>query len=106
MEIQEKLLSILEDNGIYIDRKQIGDDIGLREYIADSLQFISFIVEIENSLNIEFPDEILLFDKIASLNGFSNAIKSILSGEYAYSKNLIQDYESDKDFFEGEINET
>jgi len=119
MDVREKLLNILEDSGIFIDRDNIQseNDIDLREYITDSIQFISFIVEIEKELNMEFPDEYLLYDKIASLNGFSAIIESFVSGEYALQNELLQaddlleddDYDEDDpytDRFEGEIDES
>ena len=95
MEVREKLLNILEDSGIFIDRDNIQseNDIDLREYITDSIQFISFIVEIEKELNMEFPDEYLLYDKIASLNGFSTIIKSVVAGECALQNELLQEYD-------------
>lgn len=82
MNIREKLLDILDANGIFVDRAKIEEDLDLREYVTDSLQYMSFIVEIERELKIEFPDEVLLFDNIASLNGFSTIIESVLAGEY------------------------
>jgi acyl carrier protein len=96
MDVREKILEILDTNGIWVDADIAEDDIDLREYIVDSFQFISFIVEIEKEFNMEFPEEFLLFDKIASLNGFSNIIKSILSGESFESGNsdeLLLDYD-------------
>lgn len=119
MDVREKLLNILEDSGIFIDRDNIQSehDIDLREYITDSIQFISFIVEIEKELNMEFPDECLLYDKIASLNGFSIIIESVISGEYDLQNKILQeddpleddDYDEDDpytDHFEGEMDES
>jgi acyl carrier protein len=103
MNTREKILDILDANGIYVDREKIENDIDLREYIIDSIQFINFIVEIEREMNIEFPDEFLLFDKIASINGFSSIIESIISGEYIGSDD---DDDDDDDIFEVDINES
>ena len=119
MNVREKILNILEDNGIFIaqDNIQGENDIDLREYITDSIQFIGFIVEIEKELNMEFPDESLLYEKIASLNGFSTLIESVISGEYVLQNELFlendtfddEDYDEDDpyvDHFEGEIYES
>jgi acyl carrier protein len=81
MEIRETLLAILEANGIYIDRKDTGNDMDLRDYITDSIQFINFIVEIEQEYSIEFPDDVLLYDNIASLNGFASIIEFTVTGQ-------------------------
>lgn len=94
MEVKDKLINIFQDNGIYIDKKKMGEDIDLRDYITDSIQYISFIVEIEKEFDIEFPDELLLFDKIASLNGFSNIIKAII-----LDRNISQVEFNQNDFF-------
>ena len=112
MSVREKLLNILEDSGIFIDKDNIENkhEIDLREYIIDSIQFISFIVEIEKELN-------LLYDNIASLNGFATIIESIISGEYIVQNELLQeddpleddDYDEDDpytDYFEGEMDES
>jgi acyl carrier protein len=80
MTLREKIFGVLETNGIYIEDAKGSEDIDLREYIADSIQFISLIVELEKELDIEFPDEVLVFNNIASLNGFTTIVRSILDG--------------------------
>lgn len=117
MNVREKLLDILELNGIFIDREKNKDDIDLREYISDSIQFISFIVEIEKEMNMEFPNELLFFDKIASLNGFSNILESVILDKYVSPIEITQDYDplEDDDYdeddpysdsFEGDVYES
>jgi acyl carrier protein len=83
MILREKIFDVLETNGIYIEDSKDSEDLDLREYILDSIQFISLIVELEKELNIEFPDEVLIFDNIASLNGFTTIIQSILDGSWS-----------------------
>ena len=46
----------------------------MREYVEDSIQFVSTLVEIESQFEIELPDEILLFDNLASFYAFSQSI--------------------------------
>jgi acyl carrier protein len=79
---REKLLGILEESGLYVERKSPEQDIDLREYIADSVQFMSFVVEIEAQLSIEIPDEVLVYDNLGSLNGFASILESIMDGTY------------------------
>ena len=57
----------------------LNDDIDLHDYIADSMQYVYFIVELEKKLGIELPDEVLLYDNLTSLNGFSNFIEKLLN---------------------------
>ena len=78
MEFANKIIEILNEEGIYIEYK--GEDLDLREYIIDSLQYISFIVDIENLFGIEIPDEYLIYDSIASLHSFSNVVKMCKEG--------------------------
>jgi acyl carrier protein len=82
-EVREKLLGILEESGLYIDRESPEEDLDLREYIVDSVQFMGFIVEIENQFDIEIPDEVLAYDNLASLNGLTSVIESIADGTYS-----------------------
>jgi acyl carrier protein len=77
---RERLLGILEESGLYVEQKSSGEDLDLREYIVDSVQFMSFVVEIESQFNIEMPDEALAYERFASLNGLATIIESIISG--------------------------
>jgi acyl carrier protein len=81
MNFKSKFLNILNDYGVLCDSElQENSDIDLRDYIVDSLQFIGLIVEIETQLNIELDDELLLYDNLASLNGFVQLIESSIVG--------------------------
>ena len=44
----------------------------------DSIMFIMFIVEIEDTLNIAIPSEYLFYDDFVSLNGFVNQVMAVL----------------------------
>ena len=52
-------------------------DTDLREWIVDSMMFISFIVELENEFSIQIPDNLLEYDTISSLDGLLNIIESL-----------------------------
>lgn len=52
-------------------------DTDLREWIVDSMMFISFIVELENEFSIQIPDNLLEYDTIASVDGLLNIIESL-----------------------------
>ena len=80
MDIRTKLLECLDELGILIDSEE--QDINLQEYIIDSLQFISFILAIEQKLNIEMPDEMLLYEKIESFNGYCEAVLSVVRSQH------------------------
>ncbi|MBS5733276.1 MAG: acyl carrier protein [Clostridiales bacterium] len=74
---RKDIIPILSNIGILIDDQMETFDVDLTEYILDSIQFVSFIVELERELNIEFPDELLLYDNIRSLNGFISLIEHL-----------------------------
>ncbi|MGN1145618.1 MAG: acyl carrier protein [Acetatifactor sp.] len=75
-EIKEGIYEVLELMGICT----VGgdEDEDLREYIIDSLQFINFILEVEHHFEIEVPVNILVYDNIASLNGFAGLIEELV----------------------------
>lgn len=75
---QEKIIKILEDMGILVIKNQ-EEDINLQDYITDSLQFITFIIELEKAFDIEMPDELLLYENIRSLDGLTSLIEEILN---------------------------
>ena len=57
------------------------DDFDLRDYIVDSLVFISFVLELENILEIELPYEMLLYDQLASCRGFCAMLTDVISDQ-------------------------
>lgn len=74
---RQKILDVFSNIGVLVDEKALSNDIDLTEYISDSIQFISFIVELERYLQIELPDEFLLYENIRSLNGFMAIIEQL-----------------------------
>lgn len=74
-QIHEKVILELQKLGIILDSME---DVNLNDYIDDSLQFISFIVQVEQAFDIVFPDEELLLNSLYSLNGFCELIKEII----------------------------
>ena len=76
MDVKKRLLQCFLNIGVVIDDTE--EDIDLKEYIADSIQFITAIVEIERTFSIEFPDELLLFSVFDSFNGLIKIVESII----------------------------
>lgn len=75
--IKRHIFNILDEFGIYVSSYDMKKDIDLREYLVDSLQFIYFIVEFEDRLSISIPDDILTYDSISSINGFTNMMAEL-----------------------------
>ena len=77
-EIRERLINTLQNVDIFIDDDFNDDDIDIRNYITSSIQFISFIFEIERDFNIEIPDEMLVIDNFSSLNELTEKISNLI----------------------------
>jgi len=74
-EIKRRLIDCLEDCGIYIEQDEVDTD--LREYITDSMAFISTVIAVENVFQIEIPPELLLYDNFTSINAFCSIIEEL-----------------------------
>lgn len=58
---------------------QVENDVDLREFIEDSIIFLTFIVELENEFQVEFPDNLLLLETVSSLYGLCEIIEDLIS---------------------------
>ncbi len=75
--MRDILLNVFNDLGISIDSSEINSDFDVSAYFIDSIQFISFIVEVEKVLGIELPDEFLLLPNYSSFNALCCALMNI-----------------------------
>lgn len=72
---------ILENSSSYVNpiinnNADLIDDLGV-----DSISLITIIVEIESTFNIEFPDDLLIINKIRNFNHLVQTVKSIIERE-------------------------
>ena len=75
--INNDVIEVLNELGI--ETEDIGEnDVDLTEFIVESIMFISFIVELEDKLGIEIPEELLDINSIKSLNTFSTILEELL----------------------------
>lgn len=81
--IKEEVVKILENNGVVVEMEDDGDAI-LDIVAIDSITFISFIVDIENTFGIAIPDELLSLMIIQSLNGFVCVLSELLIEKREY----------------------
>ena len=72
VDIKLRIQKILMESGIMVD--SIEEDFDMRDVIQDSIQFISFIVNLEEDLEITVTDELLSYDAIASYDNFCKNI--------------------------------
>ena len=76
--IYKIIIDVLEEMGYLIFEKE-DEDFDISSYILDSLQFIDFIIRIEENLGKELSEDFLLYDLLLSAKGFSNKILGFLS---------------------------
>lgn len=75
--VRENIILALSKVFIFIDCGE-DEDVNLETYIEDSIQFMSFVVELERIFDIEFPEELLLFENFKTINSISLIIKELL----------------------------
>ena len=75
MDTKAKIKECFSNIGVLIEEQS---DVDLKEYILDSLQFITAIMEIERAFSVEFPDELLMYNVFDSLNGLVIIVESLI----------------------------
>lgn len=71
----DKIIEVFVESGIMLTYE--GEDIPIAEYIEDSIQFMTLLVQLEDKFLIEFPDDFLQIDYFASLYALSNIIDEL-----------------------------
>ena len=86
LEVQKKILQVLDNMGILIEDEDVYNEDGtetkdfdLTEYILDSLQFITFLIDLEQCFQLEMPEDMLLYDNLQSFGGFSRRLLTALN---------------------------
>ena len=72
------LISMLEEIG-YIVFEKDQEDFNISDYIADSMQFVQFILKIEEYYNIELSEDFLLYEILISAKGLANKIDAFIA---------------------------
>ena len=79
MTIKEQVIKSLEINGINIEKDNDLSELNIFDDI-DSLQFISFISDLEHELSIEIPDKFLDGGNFHNLKEFIDGIEEAMIG--------------------------
>lgn len=74
---RNKVLETLNNIGIPLSLGK-EEDVDLRNIFTDSLMYISAIVQIENDLDIEIPDELLNLENLSSFNAFVTSLGELM----------------------------
>lgn len=72
-EIKLNVIKVLERNGVSV--LDFESDYGI---IIDSLQFITIVVDIEETFDIEIPDDYLIYDKMNNINNIITIVINTL----------------------------
>lgn len=74
-EARNKILKCLGNLGYIIDDEE--NDIDISEFIVDSVEFVEFLVELEDEFETNIPDSLLGIEILKSLNGLANMMCEI-----------------------------
>ena len=78
-ENKEKIISALEESGVLIDGSN--EEANINQYFDDSIQFMTFLVNLENIFEIEFPNELLVFENFDNINNICEMIQELKGNE-------------------------
>lgn len=78
LEIKERILKAFERVGILID----DTSLDLMEYIGDSVNFITAVVELEDEFEITFPNDLLNYEVFQGLDNLIEIINNLVENEY------------------------
>ena len=73
-QIQEKILEIINQNPELDEIKPDQIDLDLSNIGMDSITFIRIVVELEETFNIEIPDEFLLIPEMNTVEKMMNIV--------------------------------
>lgn len=79
MEIQTKIIEILEHNGIVVSQENSTYKINNSE--LSSIAFVSALVEIEKEFSIIFPDYLLNYSLFEDFTKFIEIIRNMIDDE-------------------------
>lgn len=71
------ICSILDEMGFVV--LDMENDFDISDYIIDSMQFITFIVKIEEKLNISLSDDFLSIEILKSAIGLANKLSEYIT---------------------------
>lgn len=78
-EICDQVIEILNSIGITTNVTDMETDIDINELISDSIQWISFIISLEDKFGIEWPDDFIMINNFISLKTIICFISDMLN---------------------------
>lgn len=77
----EMIVKILEDELGYVFMNDFKSDFAITDYIADSIQFVHFIVALEEKIGHELSDDFLDYDIYTSIYGFIEKLEEFIQND-------------------------
>lgn len=77
-EIKTGVMEALEKAFIFVEESE-SNSVDLSDYIEDSLQFMSFIVNLEDKFSLEIPAELMMFDNFKHIDDICEMLFELLS---------------------------
>lgn len=74
----ELIVKILEDELGFVFVTDFNSDFAITDYITDSIQFVQFIVALEEKIGIELSDDFLDYDIYTSIFGFIEKLEEFI----------------------------
>ena len=72
------ITNVLDEMGLVVIEANL-EDYNLQDYIIDSLQYIDFIVRIEEKLEVQLPDDFFNLDLLVSSKAFALKISDYMA---------------------------
>lgn len=82
-DVKTKLLIAIENSGVELPKTN-AEDIDLVNFIYDSVQFVSMVVNIEEEFDIVLPDEFLIIDNFHSISGMTQQLIELIEENCVY----------------------
>ena len=76
-DVKDIVIDCLLKVGIIVDSS--AEDTNILDYGIDSISYVTFIIELEDSLGIDLPESVFNYEVLRSLNGFSNMLVDIIN---------------------------
>ena len=73
--IREKVVKCFANLGMIVNEE---DNFAILDYLVDSVQYISFILELEDAFDIAIPDEFLLKGNMNTVDDVCNVVLELL----------------------------
>lgn len=80
-EVKQSICDILQEMGFVIFEDWRKDDFNLQNYIVDSIQFVDFIVRLEERFGTMLSDEFLDYGVLESMCGFGEMLEEYLNNK-------------------------